>query len=287
MIDSFILLTPILLLGVIALLGFVGCNWAYGLDETKLKEPPDPPANLQAFPGDNTVTLTWDPVTDPVEFYVSRGEAPPGILPPAYPDGRTVTPAELPYEDHTVTNGHTYHFVVAVKTVDGDGRSADSSDAEATPMSPFGPFVTSFIPGTPVSPGNGWNGMAIRVGSFPITVQKLGRAFDLGMNNNHQMRLVDAATNADISTTVVTPGSEAVGQFKYGSLSSGVTLNAGGLYYVLSQEASGGDQIYDQDTTVTTRVEATVPNAVYSTAPGLFVPVGASGHAYGPVNIQY
>jgi hypothetical protein len=108
------------------------------------------------------------------------------------------------------------------------------------------------------------------------------------MNNNHAMRLVDGATNLDLSSTVVTPASETIGKFKYGSLSAGVTLDTGGLYYVLSQEANGGDQIWDQDTVLTEKkTEATVPNAVYSTTLGLYVPVNSMDHAYGPVNIQY
>jgi hypothetical protein len=132
MIDSFVLLTPLFLLGVIALLGFVGCNWAFGLDETELEEPPDPPTNLQAIPGDNMVTLTWDPVTDATEFLVSRGESPPGVPPADYPDSHTVFPAELPYIDHSVINGHSYHFVVAAKNSVGLGEN--SNDAEATPV---------------------------------------------------------------------------------------------------------------------------------------------------------
>src|SRR5258708_36017344 len=36
MMDAFVILTPILLLGVIALLGFVGCNWAFGISQTGL-----------------------------------------------------------------------------------------------------------------------------------------------------------------------------------------------------------------------------------------------------------
>ena len=286
MIDSFVLLTPILLLGVIALLGFVGCNQFFGLHETTLATAPDPPTNLTATPGDNQVVLTWGPVpSDVLDFQVSRGESPPGVVPTEYPDGHTVQFSELPYVDKTVVNGHHYHFVVAARNDIGLG--GNSNDAEATPVSPFGPFVGSFVAGTAVFPGNGWNGMAIRVGMFPITVQKLGRAWELGLNNNHAMRLVDGATNADLSSTVVTPMSEKLGQFQYGSLSQGVQLNPGGLYYVLSQEASGGDQIYDQDTTVSHRTEATVPSAAYSTAPGVFVAVNSTDHAYGPVNIQY
>jgi hypothetical protein len=65
-------------------------------------------------------------------------------------------------------------------------------------------------------------------------------------------------------------------------------LNPGGLYYVLSQEASGGDQIYDQDTSLTeTRLKQLSPNAVVQAPSGSYVAVNSTDHAYGPVNIQY
>ncbi len=40
MIDPFVILAPALLLAVVALLRFVGCNWVYGLEPTKLGKPP-------------------------------------------------------------------------------------------------------------------------------------------------------------------------------------------------------------------------------------------------------
>src|SRR5258708_13341123 len=36
MMDAVVILSPILLLGVIAVLGFVGCNWAFGISQTGL-----------------------------------------------------------------------------------------------------------------------------------------------------------------------------------------------------------------------------------------------------------
>ena len=41
MIDPYVILTPVLLLAVVALLQFVGCNWVFGLDETTLFTPLD------------------------------------------------------------------------------------------------------------------------------------------------------------------------------------------------------------------------------------------------------
>jgi len=296
MIDPFVLLAPILLLGVIALVGFVGCAQVIGVDDWDPRESPTPlpaPTNVHATSGDSVVTLFWDPYPNAILYEIDRKESPQGIPPASYDLLDNVSPAELTtingflaYEDHTVMNGLTYHYVIRATT--SDGTTDFSPDIEATPSSPFSPFVTSFTAGTIVTPGTGWNGMAIQIGMVGITVQKLGRSSELGMSNTHQLRLVDGATNADIGTTTVDMQSETLEKFAYGSLQpGGVKLEPGGLYYVLSEEMDGGDQIYDQDTIVTVRDEATVPSAVYSTAPSLFVQVNSEGHAYGPVNIQY
>jgi hypothetical protein len=116
------------------------------------------------------VTLLWDPYPNALLFEIDRKIAPPGNPPPTYDFLDSVDPAELQiidgftaYEDHTVTNGITYHYVVRVTT--NDGKSDNSGDIEATPKSMGAPFVTSFMPGTQVSPGTGWNGMAIQVRS--------------------------------------------------------------------------------------------------------------------------
>jgi hypothetical protein len=67
-----------------------------------------------------------------------------------------------------------------------------------------------------------------------------------------------------------------------------VDLVPGQSYYVLSQERAMGDQFLEQDATVTQRrPEANISSAVYSDAPGLFVPVGMADHAYVPVNFKY
>ena len=52
-------------------------------------------------------------------------------------------------------------------------------------------------------------------------------------------------------------GDGIVGQFKYASLASPVTLLPGTAYYVMSEENFGGDNWYDFNTTVTTTSIAT------------------------------
>src|SRR5688572_8341139 len=101
MIDSFVLLAPLYLLGIIALLGFVGCNQVYDLEETQPIAKPDPPTNLVATAGDAEVLLTWDPIDGVTEFHVFRGEM-SGSVPADYPDKTIVALNEIPYTDTTV-----------------------------------------------------------------------------------------------------------------------------------------------------------------------------------------
>jgi hypothetical protein len=293
MIDSFVALTPILLLGVIALLGFVGCNWVYGLDPTEPRPAPDPPSNFQATPGDNKVALTWDADTefDVTGYTVFRGTA-PGTVKDDYDPGVALSLSQLPYADPTAKNGITYYYRVTASN--SIGESALSEERSATPMSPFGSFITGVAtPGTQNLAGRaGWFGMAVTVlGPASITIQKLGRAFDLGITAPHRVRIIDAATKAELASTSVDMNSPTGGfnnQFKYGDLNPGVTLAPGAAFYVMSEEFAGGDRFYEQDETVATRAEARITSAMESDPQGtVYTPANMIGHTYGPVDFQY
>lgn len=294
MIDSFVLMTPVLLLGV-ALLGFVGCNWVFGNDPTRLAEPPAPPSNLQAMPGDNKVTLTWEPDPDPdrpiTGFTVFRGNA-PGTVKEDYESGVPVPAGQFSYIDPSAKNGITSYY--RVTATNSEGESELSEERAATPMSPFGSFITGVAtPGTPNLAGRaGWFGMAVTVlGPASITIQKLGRAFDLGITGPHRVRIIDPATKAELGSTSVDMNSPTGGfnnQFKYGDLNPGVTVAPGAAFYVLSEEFAGGDRFYEQDETVATRAEARITSAMESDPQGtVYTPANAIGHTYGPVDFQY
>jgi fibronectin type III domain protein len=293
MIDWYVLLAPIFLFGVIALLGFVGCNWLYGLDETKVKPKPDPPSNFQAVAGDNKVSLTWDPdpEADVTGYTVFRGIT-PGTVKGDYDPGVALSPSQLPYTDVTAKNGTKYYYRVTASN--SAGESGLSDEQSAVPVSPFGSFITGIAtPGTPNAMGRtNWFGMAVHVvGPGAITIQKLGRAFDLGMTTPHQIRIVNAATKKELGSTSVdmTSGTGGFGGgFKYGDLNPPVMLAAGSDFYVLSEEFNGGDRFYEQDTAVATRLEARIMSAMESDPQGVvFIPAGGIGHTYGPVDFQY
>lgn len=59
------------------------------------------------------------------------------------------------------------------------------------------------------------------------------------------------------------------------------------LFFLLSLEALGGDDFLTQDTTVTTKAEGAITNAIDSATLVVFTPAGGPDHTYGPVNFQY
>lgn len=294
MIDLFVLLTPILLLGVIALVGFVGCSTLIGVedwtpttsDPDRTESPPDPPANLTAVPGDAAIYLTWDVVADAIEYHVLRAMTSGNVV-ADYPDIFVVLPTELPWTDKLdLVNGTPYFYrVTAVNSV---GESDLSDEVTATPTWPVGAFITGVTLGTPRPGQNGLYGMEIQIGPVDLTIQTLGRAFALGVTSQHEIKLIDGNTATELGHAFVDASTVPDGDFIYGGLKpSPVTVSAGKLYYIVSEEFTGGDQFYDQDTTVQTRPDAEVTRAIYSDSPGLYVPVGNAGHAYGPVSFQY
>lgn len=226
-------------------------------------------------------------------FEIDRQISPPGIPPASYDFLDSVSPAELSivdgfmaYVDHTVTNGITYHYVV--RAVTGDGTSVNSPDIEATPTTPFGPFVTDFVAGTVRAGEDGWFGFAFVAAVPGITVQKLGRFYSPSDSGSHDINIIEGATLQILGKATLSLASEDLDGFKYAEVTPvPVQLNANDQYFVVSLEALGGDDFLTQDTTVTTNAEANVTNAIESATLVAFSTAGGPNHVYGPVNFQY
>lgn len=281
MIDSFIFLAPIFLLGVIVLLGFVGCSFTIGVaGETD----PIPGPNLRFTEGDKRVDLEWDPVADATEYHVKRGD----VIGVHAPIGQPVIAPATSFPDLGLPNGKTFYYVVSAATMAPGALSAveteDSNEVEATPL---GPFVTSFVPGTPRPGEEGWFGIGFVVVAPGVTIRKLGRFYRAGHSGAHDIKIIDEATAQVLGTASVNLASQTLDGFKYGDVTPSVPLQVNGRYFVLSHEAAGGDDFLTQDTVVTTRQEATVTNAGESLALVAFSTAGGPNHAYGPVNFQY
>jgi hypothetical protein len=129
--------------------------------------------------------------------------------------------------------------------------------------------------------------MEIQVGALPVIVTSLGRIYVPGNTGTHILKLVDAVTgtdvlNASVNATMAAPASS---RFVYADLAAPVTLNAGHVYFVVTQESNGGDFLYDSLTTLQTTGAATVLGPVsYRRDWSATI---APNQTYGPVDFKY
>jgi len=142
MIDPFVLLAPLLLLGIVSLLVFVGCTFSPGA-------PPDPtsPTGLTAIPGDALVSLSW------IAPDVHGGHALSYTIYPTVVGGPSrppVTGILTPhYRDGGLTNGTIY--IYRVSAVQPDYETPPSDDAQARPQSmPARPVDSVLDPSNPL-----------------------------------------------------------------------------------------------------------------------------------------
>ncbi|WP_258525500.1 carbohydrate binding domain-containing protein [Paenibacillus sp. YN15] len=142
--------------------------------------------------------------------------------------------------------------------------------------------------GTPRNNWGGWVGMQVTVGSEPLTVTALGRV-RLGESQGvHRMRIVDAATKADILDDYPRLDMRQAagnGDFRYVQLPAPVTLEAGKAYYILSEEKSGEDLWYDSNLRVTASAAATVDIGIWLS--GTFKTGDVAGNSFAGVDFLY
>lgn len=115
---------------VILLWGYAGCNWVFGLDETRVV--PSVPVNLQGRPtAIDTVELTWEynssyPATFELER-IKEGEIIPVFL---------TTPA-LSFIDNGLEEGATYFYRVRAVETAPEGLTSDWSIQITVMVLPF------------------------------------------------------------------------------------------------------------------------------------------------------
>jgi hypothetical protein len=130
--------------------------------------------------------------------------------------------------------------------------------------------------------------MKFTVGANALSVSALGRIFITGNSGTHTVKLVQATNGTDVpggSVSVSMVGGVA-GQFKYVALGSPVTLQANTAYYLVTQEASGGDQWYDTGG-VSSTTAAAVNSSIYSYDSVNWNPYNTVNTSYVPANFQY
>ncbi len=150
------------------------------------------------------------------------------------------------------------------------------------------PFITSFPTGSTGAGFNGKIGMKFTP-NFNITITSLGRNVASGNSQSHVLRLWDAGTagttcGAELASVTVNLAGQTAGTFVYGSITP-VSIVTSNIYYVFSDEASGGDSYLNDNVIVTTTADATINfSAFFDTS----CHVSTSGsRSYGPVNFQY
>ncbi len=281
--DLYLLLTPILMLIIIALLGFVGCDIVFGLDRVENVIPA--PLNFTATPGDNVVSLDWDAVTNADSYTVKRGVT-SGVYPVTFS-----AMAMTEYVDDTAVNGTTYFYVVFA--TDNGNNSQLSEEREVTPMSAA---LTSLVTSKTLNVASlrnnftSWVGMGFVTAGNALTVHRLGRLYAPNNVAPHVVKLVDGVTKADLpgASAIVSLPAGTVNEFVYGNLASPVQLAENSKYYLLSQEISGGDRFYDSpDTSITTTADVVRVFAVNGDGMGTVNESPIDNFVYGPVDIQY
>jgi hypothetical protein len=281
MVDAYLLATPVLVLGVLSLVRFVGC---YSFPDLPR---PEPPKNLVAEPGNQQITLTWDPLDIPraeSDWVIKRGAA-TGVY-----DNDPIAKipiTQLAYVDQNLPNGLRKFYVVIAFRVAENELGLPSNEADAVPG--IG-FVLSTTFGTlRTDPFDGWVGMVIQVGAQPLTVLGLGRVFLAGSTGTHAMKIVDGATQVDVpgAATMIDLSKTNVADkaFAYASLPTPITLTPNAVYYVITQQTPGGDHFFDLDTTVLTSGVASVTSAVFGDGVASYTRGGGPGQTYGPVDL--
>ena len=278
--ETYLLLTPLLALGVLALVRFIGCDLVF--PPSPLPPSLDAPANFVATAGDHEIVLSWDPVDGADGYALSRSDT----SGPPYETTTQLPAAPTTFTDGPLTNGVTQFYVIAV-TQDGEASVNQSGEVSATPGQGL---VTSTTLGTIRNDFTGLSGMVIRIGTAPLVVVGIGRIFVPGNAGTHLLKIADGVTGTDIpgaTTTIDLAAGGPPNDFVYGILAAPVTLTPNTEYLVLSAETSGGDQFFDLDTTVLTGAEASVVSAVFGDGVTPYVRGGGAGHSYGPVDVLF
>lgn len=129
-------------------------------------------------------------------------------------------------------------------------------------------LVRTVQPGTARTDAPGWwvaeVGMKFTTGASAINVASVGRWVLAGNTAQHLVRIVDAATGADVpgGSAIVDTATATAGAFAYANLPAPLKLLPNHTYYLLSSEGSG-DSYYDDNTTIAASSSIAVLGSAY------------------------
>lgn len=191
--------------------GVVDASAAVARAEGAVPTPPAAPQGLTATAGDERVTLSWS-ASDSADYYVVKRATSTGG---PYQFLRQVS-GGTDFTDTGLTNGITYHYVVAA--VNAGGASPDSSPASATP---FGPTV-------PAAP----TGLSASAQGKRKVMLKWSQSSSAGVAQNRVYRSTTSGGGYFLVATL-----NATTSFTDAGLASGTTH-----YYVVTAVGNGGKE---------------------------------------------
>ncbi|HYN81693.1 MAG TPA: hypothetical protein VES88_09350 [Gemmatimonadaceae bacterium] len=296
--DAYLLLTPILMLLVVGLVGFVGCDLLFGLDE--VPTPADAPTGFQATAGNRRVDLMWDAYAGASAYEIKWRDT----------DGNSgtfsVAGGETTYPHPFLTNGVEVFYTLTA-TVSGKPSYATQEVSAIPGIGVVISFVEQKFNGSNRNNFDGWVGMGIRVGAADLSVVSLGRWFFPGDPNvmpplprntaTHEVKIVDRGTgidvlaaSVDVDISAADPTAPGFDGFVYATLQPDpITLLRNGEYYIVSREVNSGDVFLNADTriTITNATDATLQYSVYGDVAGAYAEAASTTNVYGPVNFLY
>ena len=156
------------------------------------------------------------------------------------------------------------------------------------PPGPAGaPFVTGYTPGGMRNNFAGSIGFKFTLGATPVTVTHLGRWVYAGNSATHLVRILRASDDVVVASAVVATSGQTVGSISLTALGSSVQLLANTAYYLISEEASGGDTWSDDVGSTLTVSTGTVNDSRYQAGSTGVITPNLAGVSYVPPSFIY
>ncbi|MFD0715488.1 fibronectin type III domain-containing protein [Paenibacillus sp. GCM10027626] len=250
------------------------------LEQEKEKRPDKPKKLKAAAKTDTSVDVVWEVPkknSDILEYAL-------------YIDGRFygVTTSSR-YTISDLSPSTHYRFTVKARNAEGkESKASNTLNVKTSPQStPFGEIQQ--LSGSSWNDVNGWLGMKITIGSSPLVIEQLGRWVVTGNSGAHTVKIVEAATGADVAGAAVSVDTSSVApnQFKYVELTSPIILQANTSYYVVSDEQVGGDRWRGYGTVINPAPDFGIDHAAKLLDGGTWVLDGSSNNSYVPVGFKY
>ncbi|MBP1595591.1 MAG: exported protein of unknown function [Acidobacteria bacterium] len=239
---------------------------------------PAAPTGVAASDGTyvNSVRITWNASMGATAYDVYR-------------DGTLVGSSAGPPFDDAPGEFSVHQYLVRAKNDCGAsaGSASDAGHVSCNCCTPA-PLLTDGALATTRNKSAGWVGVRFLVRSDPLVVRALGRIFTKGDSQNHELRLIHAATNSTVASVLWTASGGVHNRVHYAELPAPVILAANTEYFLASKETPEGNLSYNCDTVATTTSAAGVISAVYSDNGSTWKPSGTPNTgACGLINLLY